>query len=240
MMHMTDDISSTQRAADQAADAQGAIRSTQRAADQVADAAQGAIRSTQRVADQALDRLSDKVDEVRSQAAPLLNKVSSQAEAAARRGMEAVRETSQQLRERALQAQDMTLAYAEEVRFPQTYPELAGFLRDSESYAPQLSPKRFGELLGLDVQTLAQQARVHRNTVARAPGSKAVQDLIREALRVIKAATDLNGNLGEALHWYRNEPLAPFGYRTAERLVADNRADDVVRYVSSLEAGAAG
>ena len=34
----------------------------------------------------------------------MLNKVSSQAEAAARRGMEAVRDTSQQLREKALQA----------------------------------------------------------------------------------------------------------------------------------------
>jgi hypothetical protein len=77
-------------------------------ADNAADAAQGAIRSTQRAADQALDRLSQKVDDVRSQAAPMINKVTSQAEAAARRGMEAVRDTSQQLRERALQAQDMT------------------------------------------------------------------------------------------------------------------------------------
>ena len=36
------------------------------------------------------------------------------AEAAARRGMEAVRDTSQQLRERALQAQDMTVAYVKD------------------------------------------------------------------------------------------------------------------------------
>jgi len=83
-------------------------------ADNAADAAQGAIRSTQRTADQALDRLSQKVDEVRNQAAPMINKVTSQAEAAARRGMEAVRDTSQQLRERALQAQDMTVAYVKD------------------------------------------------------------------------------------------------------------------------------
>ncbi len=83
-------------------------------ADSAAGTAQDAIRSTQRAADQALNRLSDKVDEVRSQAAPLLNKVSSQAEAAARRGMEAVRDTSQQLRERAQQAQDMTVAYVKD------------------------------------------------------------------------------------------------------------------------------
>jgi ElaB/YqjD/DUF883 family membrane-anchored ribosome-binding protein len=83
-------------------------------ADNAAGAAQGAIRSTQRSADQALDRLSEKVDDLRGQAAPLINKVTSQAEAAARRGMEAVRDTSQQLRERALQAQDMTVAYVKD------------------------------------------------------------------------------------------------------------------------------
>jgi ElaB/YqjD/DUF883 family membrane-anchored ribosome-binding protein len=82
--------------------------------DSAANAAQGAIRSTQRATDQALDRLSDTVDEVRSKAGPMLNKVTSQAEAAARRGMEAVRDTSQQLRERALQAQDMTVAYVKD------------------------------------------------------------------------------------------------------------------------------
>ena len=83
-------------------------------ADNAAGSAQGAIRSTQRAADQALDRLSEKVDEARSQAGPLLNKVTSQAEAAARRGMEAVRDTSQQLREKALQAQDLTVAYVKD------------------------------------------------------------------------------------------------------------------------------
>jgi len=83
-------------------------------ADNAANSAQGAIRSTQRAADQTLDRLSDKVDEVRNQAGPLLNKVTSQAEAAARRGMDAVRDTSQQLREKALQAQDLTVAYVKD------------------------------------------------------------------------------------------------------------------------------
>ena len=40
--------------------------------------------------------------------------MSSQAEAAARRGIEAVRDTSQQLRERAQQAPDMTVAYVKD------------------------------------------------------------------------------------------------------------------------------
>ena len=86
----------------------------QEVTDNAAATAQGAIRSTQRAADSALDRLSDKVDEVRSQATPILNKVTSQAEAAARRGMDAVRDTSQQLRDKATQASDMTVAYVKD------------------------------------------------------------------------------------------------------------------------------
>jgi hypothetical protein len=42
------------------------------------------------------------------------------------------------------------------------------------------------------------------------------------------------------MFWYRNEPLPVFGYKTAEQLVSDGRAEDVIRYVVSLEAGAAG
>ena len=82
--------------------------------DNAADSAQSAIRSTQRAADQALGRLSDTVDDVRSKAGPMLNKVTAQAQAAAQRGMDAVRDTSQQLRDRALQAQDMTVAYVKD------------------------------------------------------------------------------------------------------------------------------
>lgn len=43
-----------------------------------------------------------------------------------------------------------------------------------------------------------------------------------------------------ALFWYRNEPLSVFDYKTAERLVSEGRTDDVIRYISALEAGAAG
>jgi hypothetical protein len=46
--------------------------------------------------------------------------------------------------------------------------------------------------------------------------------------------------VNQALFWYRNEPLPVFDYKTAEQLVSDGRTDDLLRYVSSFEAGAAG
>lgn len=113
-------------------------------------------------------------------------------------------------------------------------------LRDREAGAAVLSPKRFSDALSIDLQTLAAQARVHRNTLNRAPSSAGVQRYLREAVRVIRAATDLSGEVDQAIFWYRNEPLQPFAYKTAEQLVSDGRSDDLIRYLMSLEAGAAG
>ena len=121
-----------------------------------------------------------------------------------------------------------------------TFQTFVDFLREPDTPAPLLSPKRFSQALHIDLQMLAEHAHVHRNTITRAPGSRGVQDFLREALRVIKAATDLNGDLNKALFWYRNEPLAVFGYKTAERLVSEGRTDDLLRYIASIEAGAAG
>lgn len=113
-------------------------------------------------------------------------------------------------------------------------------LRDQELGAAALSPRRFSELLSMDLQTLAAQAHVHRNTISRAPAAESVQRFLREAVRVIRAAVDLSGDVNRALFWYRNEPLQPFGYKTAEQLVSEGRTDDLLRYIESLEAGAAG
>ena len=121
-----------------------------------------------------------------------------------------------------------------------TFQHFVEFLRETDTPGPVLSPKRFSQALHIDLQMLAEQAHVHRNTITRAPGSRGVQEFLREALRIIKAATDLNGDLNKALFWYRNEPLSVFGYKTAERLVSEGRTDDLLRYIASVEAGAAG
>lgn len=67
-----------------------------------------------------------------------------------------------------------------------------------------------------------------------------MRDFLCEALRIIKAVTDLNGDLNKALFWCRNEPLSVFGDKTAERLASEGRTDDLLRYIASIEAGAAG
>ena len=121
-----------------------------------------------------------------------------------------------------------------------TFEHFVEFLREADTAALVLSPKRFSQAMHIDLETLAEQAHVHRSTISRAPASRGVQDFLREALRAIKAATDLNGDLHRALFWYRNEPLSMFSYKTAERLVSEGRTDDLVRFLVSIEAGATG
>ena len=76
--------------------------------------------------------------------------------------------------------------------------------------------------------------------VAVIAGDGIGKEVMPEGLRVLRAADDLTGDVGRAIFWYRNEPLPPFNYKTAEQLVSEGRAEDVLRYVESLEAGAAG
>ena len=135
----------------------------------------------------------------------------------------------------------MTQATAAKPEPSLTYERFFEALHDPEVPGPVVSPRRFSEALHVDLQTLAEQAGVHRNTIARAPSSATVQRVLRDALRVIKAGTDVSGgDVGRALFWYRNEALGSFGYKTAEQLVAAGRTDDLLDYIDSLNAGAAG
>ncbi|MDB5731206.1 MAG: hypothetical protein JWQ03_1101, partial [Variovorax sp.] len=89
--------------------------------------------------------------------------------------------------------------------------------------------------------TFAHRAHVHRNTVARAPDSAGVQAHIRDNVRVLRAAYDQTGaDMQKALVWFKNEPIREFDYKTPETLVAEGRADDVIKLLEMYEAGAAG
>ncbi len=113
-------------------------------------------------------------------------------------------------------------------------------LQDPELPGPTISPRRYCDALQIDLQTLAEFTGVHRNTVARAPASRGIQDFLRESVRVIRAAAELSGDVNKALFWYRNEPIPAFQYKTPERLVIEKRSDELLHYIVSLQAGPAG
>lgn len=106
--------------------------------------------------------------------------------------------------------------------------------------SPSISPKRFALLLHLDMQTLASQAGVHRNTVRLAPDTETIQSHLRESVRVMRAAADIAGSIEAAIYWFKNHPLPVFDYKTAQQLVSDKRTDALIKYIQSLQAGYTG
>ncbi len=116
-----------------------------------------------------------------------------------------------------------------------------GFMSFLSSEAgPSISPKRFGLVFKVDMQTLAAQAHVHRNTLRLAPDTEAIQSHLRESVRVMRAATDICGSIEKAIYWFKNHPLPAFDYKTAQDLVAEKRTDALVKYIQSLQAGYTG
>ena len=123
--------------------------------------------------------------------------------------------------------------------FDRNFDRFMDFLR-AETSPASISPKRFGQILSMDMRTLAAKAQVHRNTLHRAPDAESVQRHLRDSVRVMRAAVDIAGNVEQSIFWFKNNPLPTFDYKTAHDLVSEGRTDALIRFVQSLQAGFAG
>ncbi|WP_027062329.1 hypothetical protein [Mesorhizobium loti] len=112
---------------------------------------------------------------------------------------------------------------------------ISGFVGSlQEPRTPYISPKRLSQALGVKVANLAKLSGVHRNTL-RNPSSERLQGRMREMVKVISAVTELAGDVDKAIYWYRNEPIADHGHRTAAELVADGQVEAVLAFIRGLE-----
>lgn len=109
-----------------------------------------------------------------------------------------------------------------------------------EPDTPYLSPARIGDFFGFKVQELAERAHVHRNTPTARPQAPQLQKYLQDMVRVLAVATEMTGDEKRAAFLLRNEPLRAFGYKTADALIQDGRADMLIAYLESLAGGAAG
>ena len=101
-----------------------------------------------------------------------------------------------------------------------------------------LSPDRMGGALKMSVADMARVTRLHRNTLTRTPQSPSVQARLGEVARIVAAASEIIGDDGKAAIWFRHQPLAGFGGRTAEELVAAGHAGAVLEHLDQLADGA--
>lgn len=104
-----------------------------------------------------------------------------------------------------------------------------------------LSPRRVGNALGLQIQSVAERARVSRNTPTTRPQNETLQEYLREVVRVLAAAEEVaGGDRNRAIFWFMNEPLQVFDYQTPDTLVRAGRSQVVIDYIESIASGATG
>ncbi len=116
---------------------------------------------------------------------------------------------------------------------------LASFLTQvTEPSLGIISPQRMSEALHIGMGSLAQLAGINRTTLARAPDSDKVQGGLGLIARIIGMAAALTGdNPGKAILWFRHQPIEAFGFRTAEQLVEEGRAEAVIKHLETLADG---
>jgi Protein of unknown function (DUF2384) len=88
--------------------------------------------------------------------------------------------------------------------------------------------QQLAETVGFDTQTLY---RANRATAPR------TQARLRETLEIIARVSDWAGGQRRAMAWYRAQPIAAFGGRTAEALVKDGKAGALRDYLDHLAQG---
>lgn len=103
-----------------------------------------------------------------------------------------------------------------------------------------LSPSLIADHLQLPLQDLATMARVHRNTVRLHPESPRMQSFLRDVMRVLSAASQMQPDVDRAWFLIKNAPIPEFGHRPLLTVVAEGRTDDAVTYLESVSSGFVG
>jgi hypothetical protein len=102
-----------------------------------------------------------------------------------------------------------------------------------------VSVDRVAKRFGMSKLQLAETIGVRRETVYRAARLEAPKTQARatEMLEIVGRIADWAGGEKQAMAWYRAEPIAAFGGRTAESLVKDGKAAAVRDYLDHVATG---
>jgi hypothetical protein len=99
--------------------------------------------------------------------------------------------------------------------------------------------QRVAESFGMSKCQLAQTVGLGRETFHKAARAKATkaQTRLREMLEIVGRVSAWAGSKDQAVAWYRAQPIAAFGDRTAEALVKSGQAAAVRDYLDHLALG---
>jgi DNA-binding XRE family transcriptional regulator len=91
-----------------------------------------------------------------------------------------------------------------------------------------MSKGQLAETIGLSREALYKLARLE------APKT---QSRLKEMLEIVSRISDWAGGKEQAMAWYRAQPIAAFGGRTAEALVKDGQASALRDYLDHIALG---
>jgi uncharacterized protein (DUF2384 family) len=103
----------------------------------------------------------------------------------------------------------------------------------------KLPVQAVAQLLGMSKAQLAETAGLSIDTLYRTnrAASAKTQARLKEMLEIVDRVSDWAGGKDQAMAWYRAEPIAEFGGRTAESLVKDGKATAVRDYLDHVALG---
>lgn len=120
-------------------------------------------------------------------------------------------------------------------------PDLSVLLEElHESGTSRFSASSVAHLFDLQLQELADLAKVHRNTLRTHPESPRVQGFLLDLVRLLCAVHIVQPDLKRAVFLVKNGPIPIFRHKTLLELVAVGRTNDAVEYLESIAQGYAG
>lgn len=109
-----------------------------------------------------------------------------------------------------------------------------------EAGTSRFSATGVADALGLPYQDLAALAGVHRNTLRTHPESPRLQAALRDLIRVLSAAAEVQPDTARAIFMVKNEPIPEFRHKTLIQMVQEGRTEDAIDYLESIGAGFTG
>ena len=101
------------------------------------------------------------------------------------------------------------------------------------------SPDRLARALRASKAELAAMAGLSRDAVSKTARirQRSTQARIREVTEILNRAAAWAGSILAAYAWYRAQPIASLGDKTAEELVREGRGELVRRYLARIADG---
>ncbi|HEY7245449.1 MAG TPA: antitoxin Xre/MbcA/ParS toxin-binding domain-containing protein [Xanthobacteraceae bacterium] len=114
-------------------------------------------------------------------------------------------------------------------------PLIATFIDESG----HIAVRRVSESFGMSKGQLAETVGLARETFHKSARTNAAktQSRLREMLEIVSRISGWAGGKDQAMAWYRAQPIAAFGNRTAEALVKSGEAAALRDYLDHLAMG---